>query len=331
MFWLLARRLPMLELKLRDKEPGSLFLGFNRGSRQSWRSLLPVYWRKKQPPQINVASYVKNDQARRPPAARRNDRTWRDGVGRLSRGISPAGQQTLMRRLESRVLRASSPSDPMFLPTVSVYHPRCMHDHANTACHYKKRRTIGGRCRKWCISAQSASGKRKCAACNLCRIRFNHRDARLQKSEATVHTLWMHEWNSFGLRTGQHFGPRYASNVISLQCKMPHAEQPRSKNSDVCAKSPHFHVQVKKDDSRQQPETHHQSQSQSRLFKRSRIFLSEVAEETPATLRKMPRLSEPGPLGMRGEHWCGFLAENSDLFVQVVAHTHSVFKISGLD
>ena len=36
----------------------------------------------------------------------------------------------------------------------------------------------------------------------------------------------------------------------------------------------------------------------------------------------MPRLSEPGPLGMRAEHWYDFgsLAGNSDLFVQVVAH-----------
>ena len=34
------------------------------------------------------------------------------------------------------------------------------------------RRIIGGRCRKWCISAQPASGKRKCAACNLCGTRF---------------------------------------------------------------------------------------------------------------------------------------------------------------
>ena len=39
-------------------------------------------------------------------------------------------------------------------------------------------------------------------------------------------------------------------------------------------------------------------------------------------LRKMPRLSEPGPLGMRAEHWYDFgsWAGNSDLFVQVVAH-----------
>ena len=36
----------------------------------------------------------------------------------------------------------------------------------------------------------------------------------------------------------------------------------------------------------------------------------------------MPRLSEPGPLGMRAEHWYDFgsLAGNSDLFVQVIAH-----------
>ena len=40
---------------------------------------------------------------------------------------------------------------------------------------------IGGRCRKWCISAQPASGKRKCAACNLCGTRLNHGEARLQQ------------------------------------------------------------------------------------------------------------------------------------------------------
>ena len=34
----------------------------------------------------------------------------------------------------------------------------------------------------------------------------------------------------------------------------------------------------------------------------SALFLSEVAEHVPTTLRKMPRLSEPGPLGMRAEH-----------------------------
>ena len=43
------------------------------------------------------------------------------------------------------------------------------------------RRMTGGRCRKWCISAQPASGKRKCAACNLCGTRFSHGEARLQQ------------------------------------------------------------------------------------------------------------------------------------------------------
>ena len=54
----------------------------------------------------------------------------------------------------------------------------------------------------------------------------------------------------------------------------------------------------------------------------SALFLSEVAEQVPSTLRRMPWLSEPGPLGMRAEHWYDFgsLAGNSDLFVQVVAH-----------
>ena len=51
-------------------------------------------------------------------------------------------------------------------------------------------------------------------------------------------------------------------------------------------------------------------------------FLSEVAEHIPTTLHKMSRLSEPGPLGMRAEHWYDFgsLAVNTNLFVQVVAH-----------
>ena len=43
------------------------------------------------------------------------------------------------------------------------------------------RRMIGGRCRKWCISAQPASGKRKCAACCMCGTRFTHSEPRLQQ------------------------------------------------------------------------------------------------------------------------------------------------------
>ena len=54
----------------------------------------------------------------------------------------------------------------------------------------------------------------------------------------------------------------------------------------------------------------------------SGLFLSEVAEHVPTTLRKMPRLSEPRQLSMRPEHWYDFgsLAGNSDWFVQVIAH-----------
>ena len=43
------------------------------------------------------------------------------------------------------------------------------------------RRTVGGRCRKWRISAQPAAGKRKCAACCMCGIRFTYGEARLQQ------------------------------------------------------------------------------------------------------------------------------------------------------
>ena len=42
----------------------------------------------------------------------------------------------------------------------------------------------------------------------------------------------------------------------------------------------------------------------------------------PITLKLMPRLSAPEPLGMRAEHWYDFgtQAGDSDLFARVVAH-----------
>ena len=66
----------------------------------------------------------------------------------------------------------------------------------------------------------------------------------------------------------------------------------------------------------------------------AKVFLSEVPELVPTTLRKMPRLSEPGPRGMRAEHWYDFgvQAGNSNLLVQVIARVaaagvlHSVLQ-----
>ena len=58
-----------------------------------------------------------------------------------------------------------------------------------------QKRTIGGRCRKWCISAQPASGKRKCAACCMCGTRFAHGEARLQQwdnRETNHHYVYAH-------------------------------------------------------------------------------------------------------------------------------------------
>ena len=47
------------------------------------------------------------------------------------------------------------------------------------------RRMIGGRCCKWCISAQRASGNRKCVACSMCGTRFNQ-GKHVSNSGATV-------------------------------------------------------------------------------------------------------------------------------------------------
>ena len=95
-------------MKLRDKAAGSLFgvsieedSHFYRGTGQT-RGLLMisqeleefasgVLAKERAAAKKRVESCAKNDQARRPPAARRNDRAWREGVGRPSRGISPAG------------------------------------------------------------------------------------------------------------------------------------------------------------------------------------------------------------------------------------------------
>ena len=38
----------------------------------------------------------------------------------------------------------------------------------------------------------------------------------------------------------------------------------------------------------------------------SHVFTAEIMEFVPITLKRMPRLSEPGPLGMRAEHWYDF-------------------------
>ena len=81
-----------------------------------------------------------------------------------------------------------------------------------------------------------------------------------------------------------------------------HAELQLNKNSRASPKLPRWLDQVIEVALWLQPGTHHQCQSLSRLYKRSEVstaqtnlFLSEVADLVPGTLRKMPRLSEPGP------------------------------------
>ena len=54
----------------------------------------------------------------------------------------------------------------------------------------------------------------------------------------------------------------------------------------------------------------------------SHIFTAEVMKFIPITLKHMPRLSEPEPLGMRAAHWYDFgtQAGDGDLFARVTAH-----------
>ena len=53
----------------------------------------------------------------------------------------------------------------------------------------------------------------------------------------------------------------------------------------------------------------------------SALFQNQIATQVPSTLKRMPRLSEPGPLGMRAEHWFSFSTQvgEMDVFSKVIA------------
>ena len=153
--------------------------------------------------------------------------------------------------------------------------------------------------------------------------------------DARLELFWAEDWSACSL------GPWYAPNVMLLRCRTRHAERISSRCSHVFAKLLHWRRTGEKGRALAAaryapplPVTEQIFQEIKSLYPAdpelpapvpapvSALFLSEVAEHVPTTLRKMPRLSEPGPLGMRAEHWYDFgsLAGNSDLFVQVIAH-----------
>ena len=76
------------------------------------------------------------------------------------------------------------------------------------------RRMIGGRCRKWCNSAQPASGKRKCAACCMCGTRFAHGEASLQQwcNRETNHHYVHAQCVNGGLRHDHELLPKLAAD-----------------------------------------------------------------------------------------------------------------------
>ena len=91
------------------------------------------------------------------------------------------------------------------------------------------------------------------------------------RRKATALIAWMPGLISSGLKTGQPSGPWYVRNVMSPLSTAQHAEQPQNRTSGAFARMPHEHAQVKKGEPWLQPGTHRQSQSQSRLFKRSKV------------------------------------------------------------
>ena len=88
------------------------------------------------------------------------------------------------------------------------------------------RRTIGGRFRKWCISTQPASGKRKCAASCMCGIRFTHGEARLQQwsnRQTNNHYVHAHCVNG-GLRHDHELHPKQAGGQEAVDTVAPQRE-----------------------------------------------------------------------------------------------------------
>ena len=113
---------------------------------------------------------------------------------------------------------------------------------------------------------QSQPGERLCSAVG------SSWDVPLStRRKATALIAWMPGLISSGLKTGQPSGPWYVRNVMSPLSTAQHAEQPQNRTSGAFARMPHEHAQVKKGEPWLQPGTHRQSQSQSRLFKRSKV------------------------------------------------------------
>ena len=153
---------------------------------------------------------------------------------------------------------------------------------------------------------------------------------------ATVHTSWTRGWSFFVLRIGLLSGPWYAPNVMLLRCRTQIQSRVR-KVATLARTGEKGRALAAARNAPPVPVTEQIVQEIKSLYPTdpeppapasapiSALFLSEVAEHVTTTLRKMPRLSEPGPLGMRPEHLYDFgsLAGNSDLFVQVIAHSSS--------
>ena len=158
------------------------------------------------------------------------------------------------------------------------------------------------------------------------------------RGRETALTTWRPGLISSGLKTGQLSGLWCVLNVMLRLCttrpRRTATEQKQSRIRKVAtlARSGEKGRAL-------QPETPRQSQSQSRLFKRSRVSsrqtqnLSLLRRQLRQTFscQKLPSSSpphsarchdSPGPFGMRAEHCYDFGApgSNSNLFVQVVAH-----------
>ena len=159
------------------------------------------------------------------------------------------------------------------------------------------------------------------------------------RRRATARPTWKPCSISSGLKIGQPFW--YVLSVMSLLSTVQHADQQQNKKQSRIRKVPTLarssergRAQAAARNAPPVPVTEESVQEVKSLYPTdpdasapaqafvANLFLSEVAELVPTTLRKMPRPSEPGPLGMRAEHWYDFasLAGNSILFVQVVAH-----------
>ena len=149
------------------------------------------------------------------------------------------------------------------------------------------------------------------------------------RPKAAVLTAWMQDWTSSGRKIGQRSGLWYVLIVMLHLCNMPHAEQLQNRSrvrkvATLVRAGEKGRALAAARNAPPVPVTEQTVQEiQSHFSTGSCVRPILVRSGMPTTLRKTPRLSEPGPLSKRAEHWYDFGAlTGGQQLVCSSGHTH---------